>query len=379
VSELRIAPATLVRGEEALARAVPQLASLGRRLLWVHGPTGAAALDVDVAGRVADAGATVQPVLHEGSCSDRAVSALRAAAGRCGADAIVAVGGGRVLDAAKAAADDLRRPYAAVPTSPATCAAVTPLAVMYDDAHRYVRTRPTRRAPDLAVLDRATLAAAPDRLLVAGAIDALAKIHEVRRTLGDAHLRSAGAAAALALCDDLERTIDACVEPAVAPGAPPSDVRARLAEACLLHPGLIGGLAGEEAKLAAAHPLHNALTRVEGAHAALHGELVGFGVLVQILLTGAGEAAVREGAGRFARWGVACHLEALGCPAARGEAGRAAARETVATAAMRAAFPDVDADALIDAMQRVDAWSRDEAARVASTHADARRGAEDPA
>ena len=137
----------------------------------------------------------------------------------------------------------------------------------------------------------------------------------------------------------------------------------------MLTPGLIGGLAGEEAKLAAAHPLHNALTALPGSLSALHGELVGFGVLVQSDLAGAGEAAVRAQAASFARLGVSCHLAALGCDAALGEAGRAVARETVATEPMRASFPHVDTNALFDAMVRVDGWSRAEAENAAASTA----------
>jgi glycerol dehydrogenase len=366
VSTYHVAPAALIRGSGALRRAVPEIASLGRDLLWVTGETGADRVPSDLRDGLVAEGTRLHEARHRGPCSDHAVAALRSAAERVGAHGLVAIGGGRVIDAAKAAADDIRMPFAAVPTSPATCAAVTPLAVVYTPDGRYRRTRPTRRAPDVAVLDPDLLTGAHDRLLAAGILDALAKVHEVRRTLGDAGRRSAGAAAALALCDHVDALLARHAETALAEGPDRDDARTLVAEACVLGPGLIGGLAGEEAKLAAAHPLHNALTALPGSRSALHGELVGFGVLVQIELTGAGETAVRAAAARFARLGVACHLDAVGCADARGEAGRAAARETVATPAMRAAFADVDADALFDALLRVDGWARAEAERVAA-------------
>ncbi len=354
----RIAPTLLLRGDGALSAAVPAVTDWGDRLLWVEGETGARRLPPTVREGLAAAGVEVSEARHRGPCSADAVARLRDRAEAAGADGVVAIGGGRVLDAAKAAADDLGRPFAAIPTSPATCAAVTPLSVIYDGAGRYRSTRATRRAPDLAVLDPDLLGRAPDRLLVAGILDALAKVHEVRRTTRGAARHAAGARAALALCDDLETLLTEHAEAAIAAGPSSDDVRWLVAEACILTPGLIGGVAGDAAKLAAAHPLHNALTALPASHVALHGELVGFGVLVQLDLEGRGEEAVRTEASRFARLGVACHLDALGCREARGATGRDVARETVATTAMRSAFPDVTEDALLGAMLRVDDWAR---------------------
>ena len=50
---------------------------------------------------------------------------------------------------------------------------------------------------------------APDRLLVAGVVDALAKYHEVRFATKRAGVHSATTLAALALCDGLEALMEA--------------------------------------------------------------------------------------------------------------------------------------------------------------------------
>lgn len=357
-SAYRIAPALLVRGDDVLAEVAPLIAAWGRRILLVGGEMGVDQLPSTVREGLDAANVEVHETTHVGPCSPAAVARIRLRAEAIGADAVLAVGGGRVLDAAKVVADDLEIPCATLPTSPATCAAVTPVSVMYDADGRYLSAHFTRRAPDLAMLDLGLLSQAPNRLLAAGILDAIAKVHEVRRTTRDADITSAGARAALAVCDDLEALLAGHAEPALSVGPRTHDVRVRVAEACVLTPGLIGGMAGEAAKLAAAHPLHNALTAIRGSHTALHGELVGFGVLVQLDLEGRGDDAVFAEAARFARLGVACHLDALGCSEARGAAGRAVAQETVATAAMRATFPDVTAEAFLAAMMRVDDASR---------------------
>jgi glycerol dehydrogenase len=58
----------------------------------------------------------------------------------------------------------------------------------------------------------------------------------------------------------------------------------RVAEACGLTAGLIGGIGGARCRTVAAHAVHNGLTQLEATHGVLHGEKVGFGILVQLRL-----------------------------------------------------------------------------------------------
>jgi len=58
----------------------------------------------------------------------------------------------------------------------------------------------------------------------------------------------------------------------------------RVAEACGLTAGLIGGIGGARCRTVAAHAVHNGLTQLHASHGRLHGEKVGFGILVQLRL-----------------------------------------------------------------------------------------------
>jgi glycerol dehydrogenase len=58
----------------------------------------------------------------------------------------------------------------------------------------------------------------------------------------------------------------------------------RVAEACALTAGLIGGIGGARCRTVAAHAVHNGLTQLEACHEMLHGEKVGYGILVQLRL-----------------------------------------------------------------------------------------------
>lgn len=234
-------------------------------------------------------------VWHRGPCIDDAVASIAQAKLESRSDVIILVGGGRVLDTAKAAADELDLPFAAVPTSPATCAAVTPLSVMYTPEGRFLRSRATQRAPGFAVSDTGLLADAPDRLLVTGMIDALAKVPEVRRTSGDAGRVSRTARAILALCDDQAAIIDSHDDAAITCAA----VGARTTgQGKCPHPRTHRRSGGRRRQVRRRPPLHNVLTALPGSHTTLDVEVFGLGTLVQMALAGGGEqvsAARRDG------------------------------------------------------------------------------------
>ena len=371
---LLIAPHELLTGPDALEALALRLAErlgpgAGTRLLLVHGERGYAAARERIDGALAVAGLAPARVEHRGPCSPAAIDALVDSARAAGAAWLLGVGGGRVIDSAKAAAQALGLPFAVLPTSPATCAATAPTVVVYDAKGRHLEAREGGAGAALVALDARLLAAAPDRLLAAGVADAWAKVHEVTlTTAGRPPGVTTGAALALVaqLRALLERDAVAALRsgPGGAAAAELLDARQRVAEAVVALPGLIGGLAGADAKLALAHPLHDALTAVPGAHAALHGEKVAFGTLVQLFLAGdgcdGGGADARADAfetevARYAALGIRCDLEGLGCSAARAPSGLdAVAANAFEDPAVGAALPRLTRPELRSAIEEVD-------------------------
>jgi glycerol dehydrogenase len=74
------------------------------------------------------------------------------------------------------------------------------------------------------------------------------------------------------------------LEGADALSSPGSQAWVRVAEASALTAGLIGGIGGARCRTVAAHAVHNGLTQLQACHGALHGEKVGYGILVQLRL-----------------------------------------------------------------------------------------------
>jgi glycerol dehydrogenase-like iron-containing ADH family enzyme len=383
VSALQAAPAVLLRGDGAIDALAARFGA-GARVLVVHGPVGFNAVRERLAAALERVGAVALAEPHEGPCCATAIDAHAAAAERERADWVLGVGGGRVIDAAKGAAQRTRTRFASLPTSPATCAATAPTVVLYDDHGAHVEALEGGTSAAACALDPALLASVPDRLLVAGVLDAWAKVHEVRLTAARLEAVGATTRAALALVDDLAALLREHAAAAVAAGpggARDASLLARrrlVAEAVVLYPGLIGGLAGADAKLALAHPLHDALTHLPGAHGALHGEKVAFGTLVQLRVAGHGggvaegggvaddgsrRRAMRDEATVYAGLGARVDLASLGCSEARaGDAFAAIVRRTIEDDPVRLALPWLGGDTLGAAILEVDDWLRSAAA-----------------
>ncbi|OYW84643.1 MAG: hypothetical protein B7Z22_10235, partial [Hyphomonas sp. 32-62-5] len=105
-------------------------------------------------------------------------------------DVLVAIGGGKVIDAAKCIARRINVPLIVCPTLASTDAPCSAAAVVYtaEGAFRDVEFLPSN--PDLVVVDTAIIAKAPVRFLLAGMADALATGYEARTCVANAAARS---------------------------------------------------------------------------------------------------------------------------------------------------------------------------------------------
>ncbi len=123
----------------------------------------------------------------QGYPSREKIEELKQAVEAAGCDVIVAVGGGHIMDLAKAAAGESGRPVVAIPTSAATCAAYSPLSVLYTpEGHSIGSIQFDYEVASVLVDEQAMLTQTP-RLLAAGILDAMAKYVEIE-TLKPHHL-----------------------------------------------------------------------------------------------------------------------------------------------------------------------------------------------
>ena len=184
---LNIAPAQVIRGSGILAESADAFARLGMRPLLIGGEhTLGKALPFfgDALQAVAIATAT-----YKKDCSEQALAALHQAAEQHSADCIIGIGGGKALDTAKLVAHQRRLPIATVPTSAATCAGWTALSNVYSEGGAFLYDVGLTTCPDVILLDYELVATAPQRTLVAGIGDAIAKWYEASVSSGHSPIR----------------------------------------------------------------------------------------------------------------------------------------------------------------------------------------------
>ena len=277
---LTIAPAQVLRGTQALALSGEAIARLGQRPLVVGGDRTLASLAPQLQTLLKKQQLTYSFESYSPDCSEASVASLRTAATSHQADVIIGIGGGKALDTAKLLAHQCHLPVVTIPTSAATCAAWTALSNIYSDQGAFLYDVGLDQCPNLLVLDYNLIQTAPQRTLVAGIGDALAKWYEASVSSGaeSATLIIAAVQQARVLRDILlQKSVEALQEPG-------SEVWQEVVDASVLLAGVIGGLGGAQCRTVAAHAVHNGLTHLPTAHHALHGEKVAYGILVQLRL-----------------------------------------------------------------------------------------------
>lgn len=279
-----VAPAEVVRGASVLATMGNRLAHLGQRPLVVGGDRSLATATPWL--QPALTGLAVAQTTYGSDCSETTLANLHQAIAEHDADLIIGVGGGKALDTAKLIAHQAQCPVVTIPSSAATCAAWTALSNVYSDTGAFLYDVPLSRCPDLLILDYNLIATAPQRTLVAGIGDAIAKWYEASVSSGTSEqtLVVAAVQQARVLRDLLfQKTAAALAEPG---GAEWREV----VDACVLLAGVIGGLGGSQCRTVAAHAVHNGLTHLPQSHGTLHGEKVAYGILTQLRLEEMGQS-----------------------------------------------------------------------------------------
>lgn len=278
LSALMVAPAQVVRGSGVLSESGPLIARLGQRPLLVGGDLTLRAAIPFLAEMLSDL--NVASASYQTDCCEMALAQLHRALTEHEADVVIGVGGGKALDAAKLLAHQAQLPVVTIPTSAATCAAWTALSNVYSKqgAFRYDVGLPL--CPNLLLLDYELVATAPQRTLVAGIGDAIAKWYEASVSSGHSSqtLIIGAVQQARVLRDILFQKSAAALEN---PGG--EDWR-EVVDASVLMAGVIGGMGGAQCRTVAAHAVHNGLTQILASHNMLHGEKVAYGILVQLRL-----------------------------------------------------------------------------------------------
>ena len=254
---------------------------------------------------------------HNGFCCREDALACARAGTLEGIDVVIGCGGGVVIDFAKCLADIAGVPIVTMPTSSATCCAFTPIAPCYTHEGRYVSTSFFRREVAAALIDLTVLSKQPQRLLVAGACDAMAKKIEIEfwnSLPGTVDNPVASGIASLVsdyIYDDLDRKLDRAV--ADLRGGEPTQTLKEVIFSSIVGAGVVSGISGGARQTALAHGFYF-FTRsryTEKAVRYTHGELVAVGLVLQLAYNGRLQGA-EQFAARLRGWGLAASMGDLG-------------------------------------------------------------------
>lgn len=276
---LTIAPAKVIRGAGVLQAAGAEIARWGSRPLIIIGDRSLATTQAHLQPILAASQLHIAQASYGADCCEASLKSLRKSAKEHKADVIIGIGGGKALDTAKLVAHHVQLPVVTIPTSAATCAAWTALSNVYSEAGAFLYDVALSRCPDLLILDYDLIQTAPQRTLVAGIGDAIAKWYEASVSSGHSQqtLIIAAVQQARVLRDILLQ------KSATALQQPGSEVWREVVDATVLLAGVIGGIGGAQCRTVAAHAVHNGLTHICGRHS-IHGEKVAYGILVQLRL-----------------------------------------------------------------------------------------------
>lgn len=294
-----------------------------------------------------------------GACTEAAMARLADALAPLEPDFLVGMGGGKAIDTAKGVAHRLNIPLVSMPTLVSNCAPITALSVVYKEEGPFDRFLFYDAPPALTLIDLAIAAAAPARYFRAGLGDTLAKhLESTFSARGDRlgerldHMSAMGVALSCTCYDPIlaygRRALD---EVERGEAGPAMEICAR---SVIVSAGLVSLLAHDDYNCALAHAVCYGLQRFPHVEARfLHGDLVAYGALVQLVLDHQEDRA-RELRAFLVSLGTPVTLAQLSVPLDR--QALAATLEEATTGPDMAHIPyAITPDMVFDAMARVEA------------------------
>lgn len=177
-------------------------------------------------------------------------------------------------------------PIIILPTLAATCAAYTPLSVVYNEEGVMLRYDMFPKANDLVLIDPKIILHSPREMMIAGIGDTLAKWYESHAIISQLTIKpievQVAEFAALRcreiLLEKSAEAMEAMDQQKI------NQAFIDVVETNILLAGMVGGFGDDYGRTAGAHSIHDAMTVLPDSHHQLHGNKVAYGILVQLMI-----------------------------------------------------------------------------------------------
>lgn len=280
-------------GPEAYEALPAAISAFGQRVFLIGGDKALKAGFVHFEQAIFGTAITLkQAVRYSGPCTIDDAKELAARALAQNAQVIIGMGGGKAIDTAKACAHFANMPVITLPTIAATCAAVTALSVMYHEDGAFDRFLFLAGPPEFAFIHTGVIACAPAKYLRAGMGDAIAKYFESgfsARNQALSYKDALGLSIARTCYEPLSRLGEKALCDCEI-GTESKEFREAV-QSVIVSTGLVSLLVREEFNGALAHSLFYAMEDMPQIKNCLHGDVVAWGVLVQLIMDGQDEQA----------------------------------------------------------------------------------------
>ena len=293
-----------------------------------------------------------------GACTKQAMNALSTQIAPMEPDFIVGMGGGKAIDTAKGVAALLNKPLVSLPTLVSNCAPITALSVVYREDGPFDSFMFFDGPPALTLVDLEIAANAPDKYFRAGMGDTLTKhLESTFSARGDVlgksmdHMSAIGVALSSTCYDPILQYGRTALDEVLRHEAGPAmEICAR---SIIVSAGLVSLMANDDYNCALAHAVCYGLQLF--AHVeenCLHGDLVAYGALVQLMLDGQTEKA-RELRTFLQSLGTPVTLQEMHVPLDRNALTNTLIEATTGPDMAHIPYP-ITPDMVFDAMTRVE-------------------------
>ena len=283
--KIMIAPNRYIQGPGVIKETARYIVHLGSNFYFIGGPTALSIIREGVSASFGEKSLKYHFEEFQGECTRASAAGLSDKARDYGAQVIVGVGGGRAIDTAKAVSYELDSALVIIPTVASNDAPCSALSVQYNEQHMLDRFLILKRNPDVVLVDSKIIAESPTRYFVAGMGDALATWFEAFTCTKSSAKNLPGGITTSAALNLARLCYDTLMKYGVsAKLAVDQNVVTPAVEMVIEANILLSGLGFESSGLAAAHGIHEGVHALEGTEKALHGELVAFGTIAQLVM-----------------------------------------------------------------------------------------------